>query len=176
MLLINMPTTAKMTPMAPVTMKVTQHKAPMLIKTMTINYYIRRGYSNFYVTVKYTDICTYIHHLQILCIISIRLTVVKRQAETTTVSIPTSAPSCDDVQNNAAQACLYYTDPSQCSQCQFDRDTQCDGWTESVDNLQSAVDNRQWITDATDLYYLVLSVSHTCYSLRAISFVQDWLV
>ena len=86
-------------------------------------------------------------------------TVVKRQAETTTVSIPTSAPSCDDVQNNAAQACLYYTDPSQCSQCQFDRDTQCDGWTESVDNLQSAVDNRQWITDATDLYYLVLSVS-----------------
>ena len=87
------------------------------------------------------------------------LTVVKRQAETTTVSIPTSAPSCDDVQNNAAQACLYYTDPSQCSQCQFDRDTQCDGWTESVDNLQSAVDNRQWITDATDLYYLVLSVS-----------------
>ena len=83
----------------------------------------------------------------------------KRQAETTTVSIPTSAPSCDDVQNNAAQACLYYTDPSQCSQCQFDRDTQCDGWTESVDNLQSAVDNRQWITDATDLYYLVLSVS-----------------
>ena len=101
------------------------------------------------------------------------LTVVKRQAETTTVSIPTSAPSCDDVQNNAAQACLYYTDPSQCSQCQFDRDTQCDGWTESVDNLQSAVDNRQWITDATDLYYLVLSVSITYYSLRPVLFVQD---
>ena len=52
--------TAKMTPIAPVTMKVTQHKAAMLIKTMTISYYTRRGYSHFYVTVKSPLYCGWI--------------------------------------------------------------------------------------------------------------------
>lgn len=86
--------------------------------------------------------------------------IVKRQAETTTVTIPTSAPSCDDVQNNAGTACLYYTDSSRCSQCQFDPDSQCDGWTTSVEDIQTAADNREWISDATDLFFLVQSVEY----------------
>jgi len=42
----------------------------------------------------------------------------------------------------------------------FDPDTQCPGWTAAVADVQKAVDDRVWITAATNQNYAVTSLTY----------------
>jgi len=74
--------------------------------------------------------------------------------------IPTTAPSCNNLKDDPNYWCLYYLDGARCSACVFDPDTQCPGWTAAVADVQKAVDDRVWITAATNQNYAVTSLTY----------------